>query len=1014
MWKMFRKKRGAVSVFLVIVLVPVILVTSVFIDASRMKLAQSVVSSSGDLAMNTVLSQYDQDLNDFYGMLASCQNVDEVMGTVKDYFVTSMVSQGISLSDADRTYHKIMGLFNENAQVSDFIQASVEDDSFSLTKAKNGSLTNPALIKTSIVDFMKFRSPINFAAEFFEKLKEVQEKSSYLEEEAKMIEEKQKYYKAENEMMEKALEIYKLILEYEALKIDKKYVDDLKSDVEGYEEKYRSIHHELLYNLFNTQGIGVFEKKYINTNPDVSYYGEDNIPSAYEVGDNIWDLHYYMYRYLSCKNELTGFMDENAYNNSMYDIQFWVQMAKRQEFLNYYDRYTEAANEMCYYYEKMKNSYEYCEDDLEDYNLELSDYEGVDARGKKSLRSHYRTLRNQYLSLCSRYIDGDAYNPNRFIMNLNRISGDAIQKGTTSPAAVTEQIEGMHERINGYDKKLKEGFDILGKIAKETKKLKKLIANTHEQLGVWETAANNGKLDPSDLAKEDRNEVSSVKDKMDKFVTEENCDELIKRCNDVKSTLQNIRESLDDYAYNGKKIKNLGSYRSVKKASGIEKSRISIYKSELESYEKETFHFTNSERLASINITDNNNPAIGAVNTPDLYKWLKINFKDYEEQNYKNGKKEQKKIDNTADKQGDEADDEGEIKSKEIKDKSNLPSKGNSDAIAPGSKQGKIGDAAAFIGKLFSDFGGTMSEVGAAIRDDLYVTDYIMSMFSYDTYKNEGRYGLLSEEEQNSITPLNAKAQYSKKDKEWSNPDKTFTANKTLRNHLVNEDYNYAYGSEAEYILYGGSNIKNKSASYGSVFLIRFGFNLAPVFQKYWNHGSVESAADAISAATSFVVPAALIKLAICLGMTAAESAMDLAYLKAGIPVLLVKKKDNLYVQLSTIFTWITGSSEQKTEKSDGLKFQYSDYLSLFLFLSLLGKKADAIYLRTADAVQCNVQQVTKSEFVMSKSQMYFDLSVNIRVAPMMLSLPLASEMEGYPFDKGSWNKFQYKVTRGY
>ena len=1013
MLKLFRKKRGAVSVFLVIVLVPVILVTSVFIDASRMKLAQSVVSSSGDLAMNTVLSQYDQDLNDFYGMLASCQNVDEVIGTVKDYFVTSMVSQGISLSDADRTYHKIMGLFNANAQVSDFIQASVEDDSFSFTKTGNGSLTNPALIKTSIVDFMKFRSPINFAAEFFGKLKEVQEKSSYLEEEAKMIEEKQKYYKAENEMMEKALEIYKLILEYEALEIDKKYVEDLKSDVEGYEEKYRSIHHELLYNLFNTQGKGVFEKKYINTNPDVSYYGEDNIPSAYEVGDNIWDLQYYMYRYLFYKDELTGFMNDNAYDNSMYDIQFWVQMAERQEFINYYDLYIQAANEMCYYYEKLKNSYNYCEDDLNDYDLELSDYEGVDARGKKSLYSHYRTLRNQYLSLCSRYIDGDAYNPNKFIMNLNRISGNAIQNEITSPAAVTEQIEGMHERINGYDKKLKEGFDILGKIANETGKLKKLIANTHEQLGVWETAANNGKLDPSDLAKEDRNEVSSEKEKMEKFVTEENCDELIKRCNDVKSTLQNIRESLDDYAYNGKKIMNLGSYNSVKGASGIVKSRISIYKSELESYEKETFNFTNSERLPSINITDNNNPAIGAVNTPALYKWIKSTFFDYDDQKYDQGKKDQKKTDETADKQGDKVDDEGEIKSNEIKDKDNLPSKGNTGSVAQGSKQGKIGDAASFIGKLFSDFGGTMSEVGVSIRDDLYVTDYIMSMFSYDTYKNEGRYGLLGEEKQNNITPLNARAEYSKKDKEWSNPDKTFTANKTLRNHLVNEDYNYAYGSEVEYILYGGSNIKNKSASYGSIFLVRFGFNLAPVFQKYWKDNYVKIFAEGVQAATYGVVPAALVKLAICLGMTAAESAMDIAYLKVGVPVLLVKKKDDLYVQINTIFSWI-GNTDQATKKSDGLKFQYSDYLSLFLFLSLLGKNADTIYLRTADVVQCNIQQVTKSDFLMSKSQMYFDLSVNIRVAPMMLSLPLASEMEGYPFDKSSWNKFQYKVTRGY
>ena len=65
MMRIFRKKDGAVTVFLTIILVPIIVISCLFVDASRIRLAQSVVSSAGDLTLNTVLTQYDPILNDY-------------------------------------------------------------------------------------------------------------------------------------------------------------------------------------------------------------------------------------------------------------------------------------------------------------------------------------------------------------------------------------------------------------------------------------------------------------------------------------------------------------------------------------------------------------------------------------------------------------------------------------------------------------------------------------------------------------------------------------------------------------------------------------------------------------------------------------------------------------------------------------------------------------------------------------------------------------------------------------
>lgn len=66
MLQIFRKKDGAVSVFLTIILVPMIVVSCLFVDACRAKLAEPVVSSAGDLTLNTALTQYDATLNDYY------------------------------------------------------------------------------------------------------------------------------------------------------------------------------------------------------------------------------------------------------------------------------------------------------------------------------------------------------------------------------------------------------------------------------------------------------------------------------------------------------------------------------------------------------------------------------------------------------------------------------------------------------------------------------------------------------------------------------------------------------------------------------------------------------------------------------------------------------------------------------------------------------------------------------------------------------------------------------------
>lgn len=54
-----RKTRGAISIFLVMILIPTMLLSAVLIDGSRLASARAMTQEAADLAALSVLSSYD-------------------------------------------------------------------------------------------------------------------------------------------------------------------------------------------------------------------------------------------------------------------------------------------------------------------------------------------------------------------------------------------------------------------------------------------------------------------------------------------------------------------------------------------------------------------------------------------------------------------------------------------------------------------------------------------------------------------------------------------------------------------------------------------------------------------------------------------------------------------------------------------------------------------------------------------------------------------------------------------
>lgn len=83
MLNFFRKSKGAISIFLVLILVPMMTVSSLFVDAGKVSLARGAAASAGDLTLNTALTDYDTQLKELYGLFATAQDTQELYGRWK-------------------------------------------------------------------------------------------------------------------------------------------------------------------------------------------------------------------------------------------------------------------------------------------------------------------------------------------------------------------------------------------------------------------------------------------------------------------------------------------------------------------------------------------------------------------------------------------------------------------------------------------------------------------------------------------------------------------------------------------------------------------------------------------------------------------------------------------------------------------------------------------------------------------------------------------------------------------
>lgn len=926
----FKKTKGAVSIFLVIILVPMMTVSALFVDASKISLAKSVAASAGDLTLNTALTDYDTVLKDMYGLFATAQNTKELYASLEDYYRTCIISSGVSKEDADSYVEQIMaqlGLVGDNKDTADILNMQLID--FGVSKRNDATLANPTILKKQIVDFMKYRAPINTGLSFLSAIQTF----NTLSKQSELVDKRQEYYKQQQTVMEKLQSAWDNINSYNSLSLitDENYFSNMKNNFngsEGWQSQYKnSVNKKIIMDLYDTQN---YINYYCNIHKDPEVESKTASGSISHVA--VWRFVYtatgsttplndytqyyskevggYDKNTLPTKDEITALMNSfyselqkmNSYGADIksvsspadtYDLQYLVQTNRTK--LSYY---TNNAMSVYTTYQKLKNAMIWVEayDDSAKSDIKNASVK-INSKTDK-IANHFADIESKFESAMSEA---------KGITDTFSSISQSLPAGITATNGVNDLVNGIGNSVASYVSTLEEAAKYLDKAAELIGDAKTSVesGDLQQAKDAWKKVADSSELKNTSMARQDKAEIQEL----GTYLNTSDMQKMITRLNNISANLKKNIEQIKAYKFDGTYIGDITNYDAAKgaierKVGSTQLKSVNLSKSELIKQADGWFDWQSGNlNVGWINDSGTQVKLHGTTDKLNFYSYLYSHFNTGSEslstekkaENTSNGKNFYKDIKDKANSKvtNDSKDvDSGSISNEnEISSllKAGWPSidfenGGETPSASIQSGDSAANKASASLSSMFQNLAEAAVKMGTDLRDNLYVSDYIISMFSYDTAEKENK---------------------------LKNPDKELTS---LTLTPINATNNYAYGKEVEYIIYGGTNASNLTKAYGSIYGIRFGFNVIYAFMDSSIRDTAFAIATPISAATLGVIPAPLIQAAIIVGIACCESALDLQNLRNGESVPLFKNNKTWQCSIKGLI------SEVKSEVGSQLK----------------------------------------------------------------------------------------------
>ena len=935
MIKFFSKTKGVVSVFLVIILVPMMVISALFVDASRVQLAGSVAASAGDLTLNTALTDYDSLLKDMYGLFATAQNTDDLYEKLEDYYKTCITSAGVSSTDADSYVNQIMsqlGLVADNKNTNDILNMEVTD--FTVSKRSDTSLANASILKDQVVNFMKYRAPINTGLGFLSSLNSF----TTLSKQTELVDKRTEYYKEQQTVMEAAQSAWKYINEYNksGFVSDGDYFSNMKNNFDEYENEYKNLAKKVIKDLYDTQSYSGFT--------NYSYYiGEENIKindeekevavfytnsdktSKLDTYDKLSD--YSNEKKATAENIKSRLVDyynsyndlkkaENnlpEYNGNTYGLQFLVQINRK----NLYENWVFAMKTLYEKYSKLKNAYENAATDASGKSVTEDYYTICDENSAYQLSYYYEKYMNQFDALSGVF--------NTTISQYNSTLQGYANNADTNTEATANRVTELYNQINGYRATIqnaKNNIELAIPYLNDVKNKIKSDGSLKQKESDWKSSASSSELKNTTMAKQDLAEINNLSS----YLKESDVDNLINRLNNIGSHLGDMLNEIDSYTFFNTPIGEISDYSTFTYilSQNIGDDNLKNVSTDSTDLENQANSWCN-ERFSigsSVDVSWENQSGTQANLIKDkleFYSYLYTHFNVGEVSTSTEEKEENTSSDSgkalynsIKDKAKSDAESKATIpdakSGNQISEQSDLPSSGSggsetaSVSVTAGDNAAK--DTSKSLSSMFSGLAEKIVDMATELRDNLYFSEYVMGMFSYDTIEKEN-------EKQHLGTTVTS-----------------------ITNTSINSDNNFAYGSEIEYVIYGGSNSENLIKAYGSIYGIRLGFNLIYAFTSSEIRETAFAMATPISAATLGVIPAPLIQAGIIIGLACCESGLDLSNLREGEKVPLFKNKETWQLSISGLINYAKGKAaevvkEVGTKVIDESQKKLSEFLDM-------------------------------------------------------------------------------------
>ena len=150
----FKNTKGAVTVFVTLLLIPSVLVSGTAVDLARVHTARSIMHDANQLAANALLTQYNALLYDIYGLFGIAEDDPILWELLNNYISVSIFGE----DSQNRSLGTLQVFYGTDLSMNEILFAP------------DKNLRNTDVLRRQIEDYMKYRGPVLIVTEFLDAL----------------------------------------------------------------------------------------------------------------------------------------------------------------------------------------------------------------------------------------------------------------------------------------------------------------------------------------------------------------------------------------------------------------------------------------------------------------------------------------------------------------------------------------------------------------------------------------------------------------------------------------------------------------------------------------------------------------------------------------------------------------------------------------------------------------------------------------------------------------------------